>query len=150
MSSLGRAPVSRMKAIASIAQSQFLSGSNRATFTNVGRSPNASRSGRASVGESGLSQRSAMPFGSTAASTSTTDISARMKRETVVMDTDPLGPALEDEAPVGALLTRRHRRIADKQVMNEVAAIDQRVSEVDHARREATDERIAVGTFEGD
>ena len=37
MSSRGRAPVSRMKAIASMAQSQRLSGSNRATFTNVGR-----------------------------------------------------------------------------------------------------------------
>ena len=67
-----------------------------------------------------------------------------------VMSTDPLGPALEDEAAVGALLTRRHGRVADEQVMNEVATIDQRVGQVDHACREAADERIAVGTFEGD
>ena len=86
MSSRGRAPASRMNAIASIAQSQRLSGSNRATFTKVGRSPNASRSGRASAGGSGFKKRSAMPFGRTAASTPTADISARMKRETVVID----------------------------------------------------------------
>src|SRR5439155_179490 len=135
-----RAPASRINAIASIAQSQRLSGSNRATFTKVGRSPNASRSGRASAGGSGFKKRSAMPFGRTAASTPTADISARMKRETVVIDA----------ASFSALLARRELRIADEEVVDEVAAIDERVGQVDHARGETADERIAVGAFEGD
>src|SRR3989454_3854327 len=66
----GRVPASRIAAIASMAQSQRLSASKRATFTNVGLSPNAARRGAASVGGIVFSQRSAIPFGSTAASTS--------------------------------------------------------------------------------
>jgi hypothetical protein len=35
-------------------------------------------------------------------------------------------------------------------VMHAMPAVDQRVGEVDHASREATDERIAVRTLERD
>src|SRR5205807_2027364 len=62
----------------------------------------------------------------------------------------PLRPSLQDEAPLGALLACRELRIADEQVVNEVAAIDQRVGQIDHARGETADERIAVGTLERD
>jgi len=50
----GRMPASRIVAIASMAQSQRLSTSNRATFTNVGRSPNALRIAVTSVAASGF------------------------------------------------------------------------------------------------
>jgi len=51
---------------------------------------------------------------------------------------------------LGALLARGELRIADEQVVNEVAPIDQCVGQIDHARGETADERIAVGAFEGD
>ena len=67
-----------------------------------------------------------------------------------VIGTDPLRPPLQDEASFGALLARRELRIADEEVVDEVATIDERVGQVDHARGETADERIAVGAFEGD
>src|SRR5439155_483753 len=67
-----------------------------------------------------------------------------------VIGADPLGPSLQDEAPLGALLARGELRIADEQVVNEVAPIDQCVGQIDHARGETADERIAVGTLERD
>ena len=68
----------------------------------------------------------------------------------LVEDADPLGPPLENEAPLGALLACRQLRIAHEELMHEVAAIHQGVGEIDHARGQAADERIAVGSLEGD
>jgi hypothetical protein len=51
---------------------------------------------------------------------------------------------------VVALLACRKRWVTDEEVMHAVSAVEQRIREVDHARREAPDERISVRTLERD
>ena len=66
-----------------------------------------------------------------------------------VVRADPLRPALVDQGAVSSLLDRREPRVADEDVAHSMAAVHERVGEIDHARRETAYERVAVGTFEG-
>ena len=66
------------------------------------------------------------------------------------MSADPLAPPFQDEAAVRALLARGQRRIAHEELMDAVAAIDEGVGQIDHARRQPAYERVAVRSFERD
>ena len=66
-----------------------------------------------------------------------------------VMRADPLSPSLKDETRITDLDVRRGR-IADEHVPDVIPARDEGRGEVVHARGEAADERVAVGSLERD
>ena len=66
-----------------------------------------------------------------------------------VMRADPLAPALQHEAGVAHLYVRL-ARVPDEDVPDAVTTRDEGRGQVVHARGEATDERVAVGSLERD
>src|SRR5438552_3122784 len=105
----GRMPASRIVAIASMAQSQRLSTSNRGRGDDLAREMRRHRAREVEV----------LPV------LAVVDVAG-------VEAADPLTPALEHEATVVPLLARRKRRVADEEVVHAVPAVKQRTGEVDH------------------
>ncbi len=67
-----------------------------------------------------------------------------------VVRADPLRPPFQHEATLRALLDMGEARITDEEVADRMAAGHQGGREVGHARGQATDERVAVGSLERD